>query len=157
MLFKLYYVDAYFHKLLDLSKVAYVKLSIAITSSLQAKIALKEGLGNGSWDLPISLPSGNFKIRAYTSMMKNFIPEYFFEKSITIINPDKALVTDTISVKSRPGIRFYPEGGNLVNGLKSKLAFRAYDPNGKGLKGEGIVVNNAGETILKFSPQVLNR
>jgi uncharacterized protein YfaS (alpha-2-macroglobulin family) len=73
--FKLYDVDASFNKPLEMSKVAYVELlNDKNKPVLQAKIALDEGFGNGSFQLPADLESGKYKIRAYTNWMKNFSP-----------------------------------------------------------------------------------
>ena len=80
--FKLYAVDASSHKPLELSKVAYVELlDSANKHLLQAKIALDNAEGNGSFYLPPTINSGNYKLRAYTNWMKNFGAGYFFEKN----------------------------------------------------------------------------
>ena len=87
---KLYVVDASLHQPLDISKVAYVEvLDENNTPALQAKIRLQNGKGNGSLSLPVSIKSGNYKIRTYTNWMKNAGPDYFFEKMITIVNAQK--------------------------------------------------------------------
>src|SRR6516164_6686387 len=63
--FKLYDMDGIRHRLLDISKVAYVELiSREGKAVLQGKISLKEGMGNGSFLVPFSLPSGNYLFRA---------------------------------------------------------------------------------------------
>ncbi|MCW3087073.1 MAG: hypothetical protein JWQ78_459, partial [Sediminibacterium sp.] len=88
--FKLYYVDASFHQALNVSKVAYIEILDADNKPvLQSKTALADGSGKGSLFLPVNISSGSYKIRAYTNWMKNFGAEKFFEKRITIINPQK--------------------------------------------------------------------
>jgi hypothetical protein len=150
--FKLYDVDAGRNKLLDLSKVAYVDIIDKDQKSvLQTKIALNEGTGNGSLYLPVSLNSGVYKLRAYTNWIKNFSPDYYFEKAITIVNSLK-------SPDVQPGqsnnydIQFFPEGGNLVRGLESKIAFRIADHTGKGIECRGSVINSNNDTVIKFQP-----
>ncbi len=150
--FKLYDVDASFHRPLDLSKLAYVEILDKNNKQvLQAKIALKNGDGNGSLYLPPSLESGQYRLRSYTNWMKNFSANYFFEKNITIINSRKVYEADTTKKKEDYSIQFFPEGGNLVNGLQSKIAFRMVDQDGKGVPCEGIVVDQKQDTLVKFS------
>ena len=82
--FKSYVVDASLHKPFSLSRVAYVELINRDSKPvLQGKISLQKGTGSGSFFIPLYLPSGSYKIRAYTNWMKNFGPDYFFEKNIT--------------------------------------------------------------------------
>ncbi len=150
--FKLYAVDATFNKPLDLSKVAYVEILDAGNKAvLQAKIGLKDGEGNGSLYIPLTINSGNYKLRAYTNWMKNTGPDYFFEKNITIVNTQKVSNTFTEAVTLKNDIQFFPEGGNLVAGLQSKVAFKAVTQSGKGIDFKGAIVNNI-DTLLKFSP-----
>ena len=84
--FKIYALDASTLHPLSISKVAYVEIISKERPILQAKIALDEGLGSGSFQLPFSIPSGNYILRVYTSWMKNAGPETFFEKELTILN-----------------------------------------------------------------------
>ena len=73
-----------------LSKIAYVEiLDKNNRPVLQEKISLKPGESHGSLIIPASISSGTYIFRAYTSWMKNFGPEYYFEKAIRIINPHK--------------------------------------------------------------------
>src|ERR1700761_780452 len=89
--FKVYCVEGNDHKPLNLSKVAYVEiLDNNQTPVIQAKIALKNGLGDGSLYVPVTVNNGNYRFRAYTSWMKNLSPDYYFEKTITLVNPLKS-------------------------------------------------------------------
>jgi hypothetical protein len=151
--FKLYSVDASNHKPLELSKVAYVEiLDSANKHLLQAKIALNNAEGNGSFYLPINLNSGNYKLRAYTNWMKNFGAEYFFEKNITIINVQKRVTLPVINPSRKFDIQFFPEGGNLVDNIPCTIAFKGTDQYGKGIQFTGILTDNA-DTVLTFKPE----
>jgi hypothetical protein len=152
--FKIYTVDASFHKPLDLSKIAYIEiLNKDLKPVLQAKISLKEGIGNGSFLLPLSFNSGNYKMRAYTSWMKNFGPEFYFEKDLTIVNTLKKLGAPSPVDEKKYDIRFFPEGGNLVDGIESKVAFRVTDQNGKGVDCKGSFVDQNNNAIVNFDTQ----
>ena len=151
--FKLYSVDAYNHKPLELSKVAYIELlDSANRHILQAKIALNNAEGNGSFYLPLTINSGNYKLRAYTNWMKNFDADYFFEKMITVVNVQKTLEVVTPKSERKEDIEFFPEGGNLVNNIQSKVAFKGSDQYGRGINFTGLLLDNT-DTLLRFNPK----
>ncbi|WP_332369296.1 hypothetical protein [Spirosoma telluris] len=150
--FKVYYVDGSFHKPLDLSKVAYLELlDNEQKSVLQTKVSLASGGGNGSVFLPASLPSGTYRLRAYTNWMKNFSADYFFEKRLTIVNPFKPLGLPVLNEVADYDIQFFPEGGNLVQGLASKVAFKVADASGRGAAVRGWVLNGLNDTLSRFT------
>ena len=152
--FKLYYTNAGTNKLLDLSKIGYVEVIDKNEKPvLQAKISIENGTGNGSLYLPVSLTSGNYQLRAYTNWMKNFSPDYFFNKNISIVNsllkPEK-LQSDAVS--ARYDIQFFPEGGQIIENLPGKVAYRAIDDQGKGVNFNGTLVDQDNTVLLKFKP-----
>ena len=151
--FKIYDVDGGSNRPLDLSKMAYIEVISADQKALvQAKIQLTNGTGSGSFFLPLSVNSGVYKIRAYTNWMKNYSPDYFFEKPLTIVNSLKTLGISQAVNTSAFDIQFFPEGGNLVNGIQSKIAFRIVDQNGKGVDCRGAITDQNGDTIVQFRP-----
>jgi hypothetical protein len=151
--FKLYNVDADFHELIDVSKVAYAEvLNKDHIPVIQAKIALNHGTGNGSFELPVDINTGNYFFRVYTNWMKNFDADLYFEKPISIINTLKNDGTvETNTSQSKYDIQFFPEGGNLVNGIESKVGFRVVDAEGKGIDYNGILTNQNGDTVAHYS------
>ena len=148
--FKLYLVNADDNKPIDLSKVAYVEiLDKDQRSVLQGKIALEKGMGNGSLYIPLSFNSGIYRLRAYTSWMKNFDAGYYFEKPITIVNSVKN-PNKQATVPRNYDLQFFPEGGNLVQEIQSKVAFKIVDQSGKGIDCKGSVVNKSNDTVATF-------
>ncbi|GAB3333540.1 Plug domain-containing protein [Larkinella ripae] len=151
--FKINYVDGLFHQPLSLSKVAYLEvLDRENRPVLQTKVALAGGAGNGSLFLPTTLGSGNYLIRAYTNWMKNFGPEGFFEKPVTIVNSFRKLELPVLKDTLAYDVQFFPEGGNLVRGLSSTVAFKATDANGKGVDLQGVVVDQNNDTVARLKP-----
>ena len=149
--FKLYLVDASLHKPFSLSKVAYVELLNQDSKPvLQGKISMQQGIGNGSFFLPLFLPSGSYRIRAYTNWMKNSGPEYFFEKNITVVNTMKPVRDSLVQKPSAFDIQFFPEGGNLVDGIPAVVGFKAVDENGQGIPVEGDIVDQDKKTVAHF-------
>ena len=134
--FKLYVVDGTHNKPLNLSKVAYIDvLDNNQVSVMQTKVALKNGIGSGSVYIPVTLGNGNYKLRAYTNWMKNFSPDYYFEKNLTIVNPQIAPGEVGEAKSTRDfDIQFFPEGGSLCEWYKYQSeAFKAVDKNGAGI------------------------
>lgn len=153
MWFKVYCVDGTTHRPLDMSKVTYLELLDKERKPvLQTKLPMVDGSGNGTWMLPTSLSSGNYLLRAYTSWMKNYSADFFFEKAVTIVNPFKRLGLPLVSGQPGYDMQFFPEGGNLVNGLPANLAFRVTDASGRGVDFQGWLLNAQNDTIARFRP-----
>jgi hypothetical protein len=151
--FKIYAVDGIFHLRSDLSKVCYVELIDSGNKPLrQVKVAISNGIGNSSITLPDTLSSDNYRLIGYTSWMKNFSPDYFFSKALFIVNPLEKFSARDAEHSTTPSVRFFPEGGNLVSGLRSTVAFQVTGPDGKGIECSGVIVNEAGDSLLQFQP-----
>ena len=151
--FKVFAVDATLHKPLDLSKVAYAEvLDKANFPVLQAKIKLNDGRGSGSLFLPASLSTGQYRLRIYTNWMKNFSPEFFFDEVFTLVNPF-VIAEPAKQTPTRYTVDFFPEGGNLVSGIKSKIAFRIQNERGHGENIQGWILNERNDTITSFAPR----
>jgi hypothetical protein len=56
---------------------------------------------------------------------------------------------------AQPDVQFFPEGGQLLNGVRSKVAIKAIRPNGLGVDVKGTIVDNAGTTVAEFTTQHL--
>ena len=154
MWIKIYAVDGTFNKPIDLSKLAYVDIIDRDQKPvLQAKVALDKGDGSGSFFVPLGIRSGNYKLRAYTNWMKNFSPDYYFEKDITIINSLKKLTEKPAVVSTNYDIHFFPEGGNMVAGIESVVGFKVSDASGNGVNDfRGSVVDQNNNTVAIFGP-----
>ncbi|HVW96079.1 MAG TPA: MG2 domain-containing protein [Mucilaginibacter sp.] len=149
--FKIYCVDGNDHKPLTLSKVVYAEILDNNQNPVaQAKIAINNGIGDGSLYIPVTVNNGNYKFRAYTSWMKNFSPDYYFEKIITLVNPLKSPNIGANANTAKSDVQFFPEGGNLVNGITSKVAFKVTGPDGKGRAATGVIVSEHNDTIAKL-------
>jgi len=152
---KLYVVDAATRRPQSLSRSAFVEiLSDEQKPVLQGRIALDTGFGNASFQLPFSLHSGNYLLRAYTNWMKNASPDTWFEKHLVILNTLRNNSTATSNTAAPPyDIQFFPEGGNLIAGTPNHIAFRIIDSTGKGLTATGAVLGSSGDTLTRFQTQ----
>jgi hypothetical protein len=109
--FNIYLIDRQKNILTDHSSVVYFELvnpdNIQI---IEKRIRLDKGLGPGHIQLPDTLSTGRYIIRAYTAWMRNFLPENCFVREFLIYN---ALSNRTL--KGKPGYdaaRQLAAGGN---------------------------------------------
>lgn len=244
--FKAYVVTAEKNELSDLSKVLYVELindKDSIKKSL--KIPLNMGLCSGDFNLTDSLREGNYRIRAYTTWMRNFGEDYFFDKTISIGNSisntvltkvdysyskeargqkvnalinysdmngeplagkevnyqieldfrsilkgkgitdskgdlqisfinnqpfvlksgrimttirldEKRVLSKNFPVKSTSSesdVQFFPESGDLINGISTQVGFKAVSSDGLGIPVSGYISNQNNERIAEFKSE----
>lgn len=151
--FRIYYVDGSSHKPLQFSKVVYVEILNEKNEPVQqAKISLLSNESRGSFYLPTSLNTGYYTIKAYTNWMKNFDAGYFFEKKIAVVNTLK--VSEQSDSVDTPvvAVQFFPEGGNLVSGIESRVGFIISNASMGINNARGYIIDNNGDTIIGFSP-----
>ena len=155
MWFKVYAVEGTHSRPLPMSSVAYVEVLDAKNQPiLQSKVTLKDATGQGFFSLPTSLPAGSYRVRAYTSWMRNFSAEYYFNTAVTVVNTRQASgapKADSVAYDAQ----FFPEGGNLVQGLRSRVAFKVSDPTGHGVAATGRLLDNTGAVVATFATQQL--
>jgi hypothetical protein len=150
---KIYLVDGYIHHPIHSSKVVYLEiLDETNLPIVQTKVSVMNGIGHGTVALPAALSSGNYRVRAYTHWMKNFSPEHYFNQLITIVNVFRRLDEKVKSENPKLDIQFFPEGGQLVDGIQSKVAYRVVDASGKGISFVGSILTAKGDTIVRFKP-----
>ncbi len=152
--FKVYYANGATHQPLSLSKVVYVEIVNRLNKPvLQTKLSMTDRGGAGSVYLPLTLHSDHYTIRAYTNWMKNTGSASFFNKSISVVNtikPAEAIYQqDSVKVTAN----FFPEGGNLVEGVETKVGFHITSQDGKGINAQGIITDDNGDTVTSFSCQ----
>jgi len=146
-----------------LSGVAYLEL-ISPNDTLCERLNLKleKGMAWGDIPLPISLMHGTYRIRAYTNWMKNQGEDSFYDQPIVIGNPNStpqktdpknALLASGMKNKTGaafPDIQFFPEGGELVNGLRNVVAFKAVNPNGTPALVSGVIKDPDGTVVAEM-------
>ena len=71
---------------LAFSRVAYAELVNDSVSLVQMMVELNNGVGTGRMVLPVDLPTGYYRLIAYTNFMRNEGAGVFFEKNIAVVN-----------------------------------------------------------------------
>ena len=104
-----------------------------------------ESGASSSFALPLNFSGGAIHVTCYTRWMMNFDNNFFFNKNIPVLSPWDGK-EQTIE-KKESLIQFFPEGGDLVAGLNSIVAFEVTDPQGHPLHAHGVI-KNAGDVIV---------
>jgi hypothetical protein len=71
---------------------------------------------------------------------------------------EKNIVTKSFPIELTPAgidVQFFPEGGVLINGIRSRVAFKALKPDGLGIEAKGTVTDNTGTVVAEFASQHL--
>lgn len=167
--FKGYVLDGNYFMPSERSKILFVQLIEDKTDKVvwEKKYEIEKGFVNGHLFLDSKLPEGTYSLVAYSSFSytKN-TKEFYAVKKFEVL---KSIKSKAIAnpVQKESALQFYtfPEGGNLVSGIKTTLAFKAVDSNGLPVNVSGNLYENnvplldfksshAGMGSLVFTPNV---
>ena len=163
--FKAYLVNALSHFPDTISTNLYVEVISPFHTRVQIKrIQLFRGFGAGDFTLSDTLPEGLYQLRAYTSWMLNFDQAFQFRRNFQLINPaysrhispreargNKREIGNMPRFEEDIDLQFMPEGGYLVEGIESVVAFKAINRLGKGVDIDGIITDDRGNTVVPFT------
>ncbi|WP_434964654.1 hypothetical protein [Bacteroides ovatus] len=164
--FKAYVTLAEQQTFSQISRPLYVEL-VDQTGHIADKqiIKLTQGEGNGQFILPSSMLSGYYEVRAYTRWMLAFNePQYFsrtfpiyqlsnsdkLERSITTYELSQSMENRPSETEEKLNVRFFPEGGQLVEGVTSQVAFKAESKNEGNIELSGTIYTKEGTEITSF-------
>lgn len=110
------------------------------------------GTFTGNFDLKDTLSSGKYYVHIFTNWMKNFKENESSTYTITIINKNDTSYSKNVPDYSNIGIAFYPEGGNLIEGIKNNIGIKVRDCNGNLLSiSQGELLNASGQVLQKIN------
>ncbi|MDR2065969.1 MAG: TonB-dependent receptor plug domain-containing protein [Prevotellaceae bacterium] len=234
MYFRIYLLNAQLNQPALFSRYVYVELINPLDSVvIRQQIRPEDLMFYGAITLPVSLPQGNYTLRAYTRYMENFEDRFFYTRSVFIassnaikfdlqtefeyfdneeiglslrfmdkttkeikrpdrialrfnekqalLKPDKdgwvnlkfklnqaetkrvltagygeemRLFETYIHIPLQKNddidIRFYPEGGSIIENMPCKIAFKALLPNGNTTQIKGKIFNKKDEFVSEF-------
>ena len=161
----------------DISGVLYVELVDPFGEVTQThKIKLENGRGGGQIPLDKLRADGFYELRAYTRYMTNWDAEGVFSRVIPIfaqpesegdydnlhitqafvhsrseatLQADSARMQRLVNLKTepKPQVRFYPEGGHLIKGLPTRVAFEVFDEDSVITRAEGQLTGSDGQRL----------
>ncbi len=132
-----------------ISKNVYTELLDQQGKVLQRKVApVINGGAAAAFDLPTDLDVPMLYVRSYTRWMLNFDSAFLYTKAIPILSTKTPAKAAGLLPKNL--LEFFPEGGDLVQGLDSRLAFKATDAAGLPYAVQGDIVNSKGAKVLSF-------
>ncbi|MDX9727638.1 MAG: hypothetical protein RBT50_00100 [Bacteroidales bacterium] len=137
-----------------ISRVVYVDLLDSHRTPVVQVRAGSDGFtGAGAFRIPDTLRTGNYFIRSFTSLMKNYPQSLFAYRMITVINPFRSLASIKIppSDHQADSVVFFPETGALVAGLQSRVGIRCFNDAGDPVVTRGTVLTASGDTAAVFS------
>jgi hypothetical protein len=158
MFFKAFLMSARTHAADSISGILYVNIFDAATKKVltQRTFQIANSIAYGS--IPAPRKGGEVVIQAYTKWMLNASADFHFNKKLIIndlIQENTPPSVSTPSTALKPYLTFFPEGGNLVTGLTSILAFKAVNELGNGVPINGVIVDETGVGVVIFKDEYL--
>ncbi len=163
--YKAYVVRADNGRPTDISRVLYVEMVNQSGDVVETqKLRIENGEAHGDFLLNDILNSGFYEIRAYTRYMANWGSDCVFSRVFPVFRAPKTegdfsrLTIDKAGYKHRlPDSRkadgenagrlnmtFYPEGGSLVEGVESRVAFTVTDSESRQAQVHGVLTDANG-------------
>ncbi|HTR30056.1 MAG TPA: hypothetical protein VMH27_12350 [Puia sp.] len=134
-----------------LSRNFYAELSDPSGKILERKIyPVTESSTAGNFDLPKKIEGRHLHLRAYTTWMTNFDTAFYYERDIHIYD-DKLDSAGTVTIVPREAkLQLFPEGGELIAGVETMVAFKANDQFGLPVKAKGVIVDRTGKEVSSW-------
>jgi len=173
--FKCYVVTSGRNKLSELSKTLYVELLNQGGEIIDKRVLpIENGQCHGDFLLNrLPFYSGFYEVRAYTKYMLNFGDDVIFSRLLpvfdqpktegnyeekTMLKYGKSGTVGSYPMKRKSpekgksvNLRFFPEGGNPVQGIASLVAFEATDEIGNPIDITGVVLDDKKQELCRFS------
>ncbi len=131
----------------EISKSLYIDFTDADGAVLIHFISpVVQASARGQFDIPSDYAGKAMHIKAYTKWMLNFDTAFCYNKDIRIIQTKQPSLKN-VAKQNIPVINFFPEGGDCIAGIKSKVAFKATDIYGMPVNIKGAVVNHKGAIL----------
>lgn len=106
-------------------------------------------VAKGSINIPDSVSQGNYYIRALTPGMLNFDESLIYKKNIFVFKPSASKATE--ETNQNVSVQFFPESGNLVDGIETITGFKAVDQWGALVEVKGVIKTSDGATVVSFA------
>jgi hypothetical protein len=111
----------------------------------QTVAPLYQSTAKGSFDIPADYKGELLHVKAYTRWMLNDDPAFSYEKHLPINTGILKTTARPAALKTK--VEIFPEGGFLVQGLNTRIAFKATNQYGRPVFIKGVLADNANNTL----------
>lgn len=133
-------------ELTSLSKNIYVEWYDTSGYMIKQTVApLYQSTAKGSFDLSPNYTGHFIHIKAYTRWMLNDDAAFSYERDVMINTP--IIPSNKKPVVFKTKVETFPEGGFLVNGLTTRVAFKATNQFGIPVRIKGLLVNEKNKIL----------
>lgn len=134
------------------SKLVYLELlNQGKEIILSNRVNLEAGAGSIIIDIPDTLATGNYAIRAYTNWMLNSNPDLYCSQNISIINPfSKHKFPKKESLFFNDTALLFIEGNQLLADTDNSILIHISDKYGNGKASTGQIITDSNEQIKSF-------
>lgn len=154
--FKAYQLDAQTLGLSSQSRTLYLQMIGEKDSIIwQEKYPVEKGITSGHVYLDEKLPEGDYFLEAYTShSFYNDSTRQVYIRKIHVVKNIARIEQAPLNPDKQNDFRFVflPEGGNLITGIPSRIAFKATDGKGNPTDVSGSIYQD-NELVLTFETQ----
>lgn len=123
------------------SKIAYAELADSAVSHAQAMTLVSDGMGTMALSIPEDLPTGYYRLIAYTRYMLNESADIRNEKLIAVINPK------TLNIKQLTGSSEQHLNSDLQSSLILRCNQKTYQQRQKG----EISIDNLPDDLVSYT------
>lgn len=136
-----------------LSRIVYVDVVDEKGKVVDKSMYRLDSLGSfyGHIDIARKWKSGNYTLRGYTAWMLNQ-PDYIFHQPFFVYGEDEVSKVKTFPAKKLQ-VKFFPEGGQWIAGVESKMAFVVVDEMGMPVNTTLYIKDAAGREVANAAVQ----
>jgi hypothetical protein len=110
---------------------------------------ITEGGASSYFKIPAWVKNGIIHVKAYTQWMLNFDNDFLYNKDIPVLMPIDG--ANPVADKIQSTINFFPEGGDLISGVSSILAFEALNQHNRPVLVHGAIKTSNNVLVDSFS------
>ncbi len=133
-------------ELSQLSKNVYVEWYDTTGKIIKQTVApLYQSTAKGSFEIPVDYKGNFIHVKAYTRWMLNDDPAFAYEKELTINTGNTSSVTKPTVFKTK--LETFPEGGFLVQGLNTRIAFKTTNQFGTPVFIKAFLMNDKNKVL----------
>jgi hypothetical protein len=153
-----YVTDFYTHQLVSDAKQPALQIELRDQTNRLVHhqwVKITGGRARGQFVLADSLPSGIYRLQAYTSLDRRY-GKPAFERTLRLHQyADSQPVASSTSVADSVMVQFFSEGGHWVCGLPTRLGIKATGRDGRGRTVTGQILSADQQPLAQFQTNPL--